>query len=207
MKNSKLTQKFVLLFAFVTLFSCVEDSDYSIPDQATACVETDLTANATIAEVKALYDGSIVQIEEDMVIEGFVVSNDRSGNFFKTLQFQDAIENPTEGFQIDLDVSDLYLMYPVGSRVLISVKGLYLEDYNGVLKLGGIYEQSSGSIAVGRLDAARWKNHVSGTCDEIKTITPTTTSIAEITDAMINTLITVQNTQVDVSNLCQTYAV
>ncbi len=207
MKNNKLTRKLLLLFAFVTLFSCVEDSDYGIPDQATACVETSLTVNATIAEVKALYKGSIVQIEDDMVIEGYVVSNDQSGNFFKTLQFQDAIENPTEGFQIDLDVSDLYLLYPVGSRVLISVKDLYLDNYNGVLKLGGIYEQSSGSIAVGRLDAARWKNHVSGTCDEIKTITPTSTSVADITDAMINTLITVQNTQVDVANLCQTYAV
>lgn len=207
MKNSKHTQKFLLLFAFITLFSCVKDSDYSIPDQATACVDSELTANATIADVKALYKGGIVQIDKDMVIEGYVVSSDESGNFFKTLQFQDAINNPKEGFQLDLDVSDLYLMYPVGSRILISVKDLYLDDYNGVLKLGGIYEQSNGSIAVGRLDAARWKSHVIGTCDDLKSVTPTETSVANITDAMINTLITIKDIQVDVSNLCQTYAV
>jgi len=131
-------------------FSCVKNRTFE-PLQSN-CTET-LTANATYAEVKNLYVDQTLQIQDDFIIEGYVISSDEAGNFFSTLYLQDRAVNPTEGFQIEIDLRDSHLFYSVGSKIYIKLKGLYLGRSKGVFKLGATFT-SFGNVSVGRLPAS-----------------------------------------------------
>src|SRR5690625_7766358 len=81
-KNLKLT-----LIAVLVLFSinsCVKDDDWSLPP--VQCAD-DWTTNMTLEELFAMVDatGEILTFEEEKIIEGYVVSSDSTGNFFKTV--------------------------------------------------------------------------------------------------------------------------
>lgn len=91
------TIKFIISLIIATsLFTgCVSDDDYSIPK--IDCNSPQVTANTSITEVKALYKGSVTQVTDDLVIEGYVTSSDETGNIYQTLTIQDKPENPTQG--------------------------------------------------------------------------------------------------------------
>ena len=93
-------------------------------------------ATNTIAELKALYAGVPLVIQESMILEGVVVADDSSGNFYRALIVQDQ----TAGIEVRFAVSDLYNDYPMGRQVFIQCKGLTLSNYNGVLQLGEVPE-------------------------------------------------------------------
>jgi len=205
MKTNKIIKLFLGLFLFVgVVMSCVQDDEYDTP--TISCIEPSIAVNATIADVKALYSGSVIQIKTDMIIEGYVVSNDEAGNFYRTLHFQDALENPTQGLQLDVDLQDMYTTYQVGRKIYINLNGLYLDNYAGVLKVGGLYELSNGSLAVGRLDAEKAKTALFRACAEPATVTPKVVTMAGLTDSMINTLIKLENVEIAPASLCQNYA-
>jgi DNA/RNA endonuclease YhcR with UshA esterase domain len=98
--------------------------------------------NATIAGLKSLFTGTLMQISADSVIEGVVSANDESGNIYKTIYIQDN----TGGIEVKLDKYDLFQDYPVGQKVAIKCKDLYLGEYGGVTQLGYIYNGSIGRI-------------------------------------------------------------
>ena len=126
--------KKVLFFLLVlVLMGCVKDKSF---DPILTNCEADLSSNATFAQVKSLFQGKLVQIQEDLIIEGYVVSSDKAGNFFSVLHFQDSPTNPTEGFQIEIDLFESHLLFEPGSKILVKTKGLYLGQSRGVFKLG-----------------------------------------------------------------------
>jgi len=88
-----------------------------------------LTANATISQIKALHTigNSANLITDSLVIEGIVVSSDEAGNFYKQLIIQD----DSAGIELRIEMSNLYNDYPVGRRVWVKCKGLYVNDYEG----------------------------------------------------------------------------
>jgi hypothetical protein len=116
----------------VTLFfsSCVKDKFDEPPVDGPF---PDITANITIRDLKNLYTGSVVQITDDLIIEGVVVADDRSGNFYKTMVIQDS----TAGISIRLDRTNLFTDYPIGRKVYINCKNLYLGAYRNLIQLGG----------------------------------------------------------------------
>ena len=89
---------------------------------------SNIKANTTIAALKALHQvGSApVKITEDLIIEGIVISDDRAGNFYKSLVIQDE----TGGIEVRIDAVSLFLDYPRGSKVWVNCKDLYLDDYS-----------------------------------------------------------------------------
>jgi len=167
---------------------------------------SDLEANATFAQVKSLYQGTIMQIQEDLVIEGYVVSSDRAGNFFSVLHFQDSPSDPTEGFQIEIDLRDNHLIYPEGSKILIKLKGLYLGKSKDVFKLGGTFS-GFGAIAVGRLPALKVPEHLFPSCDETLPITPNIVSILDLDATLTNTLVRFQDVEIISQELDSFFAV
>ncbi|MDX1327166.1 MAG: DUF5689 domain-containing protein, partial [Arenibacter sp.] len=182
----------VLVFGLWVFFGCVKDPDYKMPE--TNCTNN-LTANASYAEVKGLYVDKTLQIQEELIIEGYVNSSDQSGNFFGVLHFQDRPANPTEGFQIELDVRDTHLFFPVGSKILIALKGLYLGKSKGGYKLGGQFT-SFGNISVGRLPATVMDRHLYRDCADIVTIEPKTLEIEEVDERYANTLVRFKDLEV-----------
>ncbi len=94
----------------------------------------DIVANITIKDVKARYtSGPPVAITDDAVIEGIVSCDDKSGNYYQQIAIQDA----TGGVLLRLAGNNHYNNYPVGRKVWVKLKGLYLGQYSGTLQFGG----------------------------------------------------------------------
>ena len=93
-----------------------------------------LVANTTIQNLKTRYTiGQAVPINDDVIIEGVVSCDDRSGNYYQQIALQDG----SGGILLRLAGSGHYANYPVGRKLYVKCKGLYLGQYNGTLQLGG----------------------------------------------------------------------
>lgn len=94
----------------------------------------DIVANISIKDVKARYtSGPPVAITDDAIIEGVVSCDDKSGNYYQQIAIQDS----TGGVLLRLAGSNHYNNYPVGRKLLVKLKGLYLGQYGGTLQFGG----------------------------------------------------------------------
>ena len=103
-------------------------------DQPAPSGDPGIVATISIKDLKTRYTaGAAVAIQDDQVIEGVVVCDDRSGNYYQQIALQDA----TGGILLRLGSANLYNTYPVGRKLFVKVKGLYLGQYSGTLQLGG----------------------------------------------------------------------
>jgi hypothetical protein len=93
----------------------------------------------------------LIKITGDYIVKGVVSANDKSGNLYKKL----FIQNATAGIAIDIDGTYLYTVYPIGQKVFIKCKGLYIGHYGGEIQLGDIY---NGEIA--RISPAKIEDHI-----------------------------------------------
>jgi len=119
----------VVLIASLAITSCKRE--YTEPPVLGA---PDIVANISIADVKARYNSGLpVEITDDAVIEGIVSCDDRSGNYYQQIAIQDA----TGGVLLRLAGSNHYNNYPVGRKIFVKLKGLFLGQYNGTLQFGG----------------------------------------------------------------------
>ena len=196
-------QGLLITFLGLAILSCVKDRNFDPP--VSSCV-SDLEANTTYAQVKELYQEETFQIQEDLIIEGYVVSSDAAGNFFSVLHFQDKPNNPTEGFQIEIDMRDSHLFYPAGSKILIKLKGLYLGQSKDVFKLGGVFT-SFGNISVGRLPSTVIDEHIFVSCNEVSTLQPTIVSIENLEETLTNTLVQFNDLEILEDELDQPFAI
>jgi len=175
----------MMLMATTMLFACVKDRNFDPPQ---SICDIELVANTTYSEVKKMYTGDTFQIQEDLIIEGYVISSDAAGNFFSVLHFQDSPQNPSEGFQIEIDQRDSHLFYPVGGKIYIKLRGLYLGKSKDVFKIGGVFT-SFGNVSVGRLPTTVVNQHVFLSCDEKVDTQATQVSIGDLSKNYTNTLV------------------
>jgi hypothetical protein len=138
-------QLFSLLFIGLTLMvitSCVKKTFDDPPDQLN--YDPKLTVTHTIWDLKQkFYTNGPGFITEDITIYGIVNADDRSGNLYKQVIIQDS----TSGIVLMLGRSSgLYLDYPIGRKVYVKCKGLYLGAYGNFIQLGGGYDQVGASI-------------------------------------------------------------
>ncbi|TYP99606.1 hypothetical protein C7447_101206 [Tenacibaculum adriaticum] len=201
MKTKNIIKLIIVIVVFVFTFSaCVEDSDYQIPD-ATTVQDPGLVVTNTIQSVKDMYQGSVVDfsILGDLIIEGYVVSSDETGNIYKTISIQDKPVDPTAAIQLAVDAVDMYTFYEVGRKVYVKLSGLGLEDNNGVLEIGAL----TGTV-VDRISSTSYKNHIVRSI-EVTTIQPLILpSINSVNDSYLNMLVQFENIQA--SNQDETYA-
>ncbi len=140
--------KKIIYFAFfftlaAGLSSCVDQEFEEPPTDGTPL---DKEANTTISELKALYvPGRITKIEDEIIIRGVVVADDRSGNFYRSFVFQDE----SGGIEVLINLTDYYNFFPIGRELAIDCQGLYLGEYNGVVQLGGYTYLEGGSQQLG----------------------------------------------------------
>jgi hypothetical protein len=97
-------------------------------------VDPQIVANTSIKALKAKHTvaGAYDVITDNIIIEGVVIANDKSGNLYKQLFIQDS----TGALQILLDANSLYGTYPVGRRIFVRCKDLCISDYNATPQLG-----------------------------------------------------------------------
>ena len=197
------SNKYFLIIIVVMLFSCVKNRDFNAPELE--CSASNFTF-ITISELKNMYNGDTFQIQEDLVIKGYVISSDKEGNFFNTIYFQDESSNPSEGMQIELELRDSHLFFDVGQQIIIKLKGLYLGKSNDTYKIGGVFT-SFGNRSVGRLPKNVVFDHVLVSCEPNNGIVPTLAVISELNDAMLNTLVVINSVEIKQEELEKTFAV
>lgn len=169
---------------------------------------TNVTANTTIAELKARHTvmGAFDQIvsDEDIIIKGIVIGDDRSGNLYKTMVIQDA----TGGIQVLVDLNNFYNSYPIGREVFIKCNGLYLSDYAGLIQLGGGI-QAGTRPSLSDIPAARVGNVIlKGTLNNV--VTPATVTVGQLGTSMqnkyINTLVKLEGFRFAAADFGKTFA-
>jgi len=195
--------KFSFLYLIGALFlfnACVDDEFDTPPEDG---VPADITANTTIAELKAMHTlGSFEEIKDDIIVSGIVIADDRSGNFFRQLVIQDT----TAGIELRINETDLFNEYGVGRRVYVRCQGLWLGDFNGVTQLGaGLEPDDRGGFEISRIPAVLLRDFlVKGLFNQ--TVTPRVTTIAGLRSSDISTLVTIEDAQFLLATCERTYA-
>jgi hypothetical protein len=132
----------IVVLLLLSITSCKKDNF----DEPPASPSPDIVANLTIAELKALYTGgSPITVNDDIIIEGTVIGDDRTGNIYKQI----IIDDGTAGIPILIESYDLYGLYPEGRKIYVKCKGLVLGTYGGVTQMGGY----ANGVDVGRIPA------------------------------------------------------
>lgn len=199
---------------FLTLGSCVKSDDYETP--VVTCTNTLGNVNHTLAELSARAKQNATEadiIAEDFVVEGYVASTDVTGNIYKQIFIQDSPENPTIGFEIDVDNSYLYTDWPVGAKVKLNVKGLVAVKYNGANKIGQFDPTYQGSGQVGRINPTKLSKYMARECGTdgfpvLAKMVPkefSSISAALASTANINTLVKINNVQFNTPELTKNF--
>lgn len=177
----------------VLFFSACVQEDFDVPDIVIPVVDFD--SNLSIADLKAGYTGVLDSIGEDTIIQGIVVANDESGNFYKTIVIQDE----TAGIEIKIDRYDMYTEFKVGQKVFIKCRGLYLGDYGGLVQIGYIYDNDIGRIPDILVDNHVFRDSLPGVAP-----TPVTLTIPALSPTYTSMLIRLDS--VHFVEVGQTYA-
>lgn len=210
-KIKSLSGLFALLFLVA---SCVQDDDFAVPDISITEPEIPQAQITTFKAVKSLYEQAVnngnslgvFDDETDLYIEGYVVSSDRSGNFFEELIIQNKTDDsspdndPRLGFRVCINVSSLSDTYQFGQKVYVKLSGLAIGEENGVITIG-----KEDGVNVGQIQAAEYKNIILRS-NEIAEIAPKTVGLANLTDMDQNTLIQLDDMQLNRFEMGATYA-
>ncbi len=190
MKTISIFKYVAILFIALSFSSCVEDNDFTIPNTG----EDKNYANLkSLSEIAALYSNRIVDINEDITTSGYVISDDRERNFYKTVIIQDKPENPTIGFEIKINETNLGADYGVGRKIYINLKNLSIgKDFRTQSFQIGV----RGGSRMYSISENNYKKHIERS-SEIVNITPTVLKTNELTNAHVNTLVKLNDLQSD----------
>ncbi len=183
---STIFKSFVVTIAASTLLTgCIKDkfdSPAEVIDQ-----DPNLEVNLTIEQLKNLYKTEPVEITEDYIITGTVISDDQQGNVYQTLIIQD--ETGGVGFRIQRP--DLFTDYPFGRKVYVKLKGLWVGAYNNLIQVGAGSDGSGGVTIIPAALAADYV--VKGPRNQ--TVTPLEITIDELSSKYQNMLIKLKDVQ------------
>ena len=200
----------ITTLGITVLNSCVKSDDYSVPP--ITCTDKFPATNHTLSELPNIAKVKPTQadiITSDYIVEGYVSSSDQSGNIYKALYLQDKPENPTQAVEIDIDGSNQYVNYPLGSKIRVNLKGLVVQATSNNIKIG-TYDPD---YPIGRINPNRLKDYIARVCSsEGKAVITQMVPVVydNINDALqpqnINKLITIKGVQFDDAELSKTFA-
>ncbi len=172
-------------------------------DEPPAFIAPNISANNSIKALKAMHTmGGLEQINTDMIISGIVVGDDKSSNLYKQICIQDS----TGGITVNLGGSNLYVDYPVGRKIFIKCKGLYISDYNRLIQIGMIDNSSPSSPSLTAIPTTLFDTFlVKGSLGN--TIIPRPISINQLSDSLQSMLIQIKDSvQFAATDTALTYA-
>ncbi|WP_157814065.1 DUF5689 domain-containing protein [Olleya sp. Bg11-27] len=208
MKTYKVAWLIVSLFVCI---SCVEDDNFDIPmslsgitaypnDQAqfnsiNAVLGNFGTGTGDPVTYEAVAEGVL-----EKYTEGYVVSSDEGGNFYKQLVIQDAPENPTAAIVIQVDKNPMFTQYEFGRKVYVKLNGLAVGESNGVIQLGRL---EGGQIA--RIPSTQVTEYIKRT-DEVAAVIAKEVSIVDFSDGLESQYIRLNNMTFADDHMGQTFA-
>ncbi len=191
MKTLNLKNALLVVFNMLFLAACISDDEFDLPN--TTIQKPNI--KGTIVSIGAVL-GNYNQTEKtitfqdtDNIMEGYVISSDEGGNFFKKLILQDQPENPTAGISIQVDRTPLFTKYELGRKVYVKLDGLSVGLLNGVIQLGRL----EGNTIV-RIPPSDINNHIIKS-DEVARIVPKPISICHLSNTLENLFIRLDDVQ------------
>ena len=195
MKLNVLKPAAIALLTAFAITSCVKDNDYDIPDPNGKKPLPDYSGQVvSFANVLTKVTASVATYTADEAIEGYVISSDEGGNFYKKIYIQNADKN--QGLSVAIDKSGLYTEFPVGAKVQLRLKDLTTQLNNSAIEVGhGTYTAKSGRVSVGTMAEVIYKKHLFDTGERktVAELAKVSNSIQEVsTDAHVDQLITLK---------------
>jgi hypothetical protein len=195
MKLNVLKNTAIAFISLCTVMSCVKDDDYELPDNKK--VLPAFTGKVvSFSDVASRTTTSIKTYSGDEAIEGYVISSDEGGNFYKKIYIQN--EDKTQALSVALDKSGIYTEFPIGAKVQLRLKGLTTQLNNAITEVGyKIYKnEKSGRESVGSMAEAIYKTHLYDMGGERKTLASLAKEVTSIetvkNDAHVGQLITLK---------------
>ena len=195
MKLNVLKPAAIALLTAFAITSCVKDDDYDIPDPNGKKPLPDYSGQVvSFANVLTKVTASVATYTADEAIEGYVISSDEGGNFYKKIYIQNADKN--QGLSVAIDKSGLYTEFPVGAKIQLRLKDLTTQLNNSAIEVGyGTYTAKSGRVSVGTMAEAIYKKHLFDTGERktVAELAKVSNSIQEVsTEAHVDQLITLK---------------
>ena len=188
---------FALLSSVALVFSCVDD----VPSTPSIlCREPVMVTNSSLLATKDRAGFGTVLFEEDLVVSGYVVSDDTSGNHYKLLYLQDAPENPKVSLPVLIDQTQLHAHYPVGRKVFLKLKGLSIGYRFGVLSLG---VNQGGTLAP--IHSSKIDEHLFRSCEQVP-IVPKKVTLSELNTSMVGMWVVLEHMQFAAKERGNSYA-
>ncbi|WP_233861474.1 DUF5689 domain-containing protein [Tenacibaculum piscium] len=179
----------VIIFLISIFTSCIKDDDFKIPSLKNQKEYQNITS---LKEIADLYKGKLVEFKDEITTYAYVNSSDREGNFYKSLFVQDAPENPTIGFEIKINDTKLNQRYAVGRKIILKLKGLFLnKNKDGSYQLGAENAFGNGIYGIGVHDYVKFIDRT----PEIDSIIPITLKSDELTEKHQNILVKITDIQ------------
>jgi len=178
-----------IIVAFsVTLNSCVKDTDYDTPQ--ISCEEPQIPANqlttigTVIDEWNNLNGTDILEFADEsatpLYLTGYVVSSDRTGNYYKEIYLQDDPTNPQHALVLKVDMRSLFTKYDLGRKLYIKLNGLGLNMSRGEMQIGKI----DGGNIVNILEN-KAKEAIKRSCAPVQITPKALASVNDITTDMV----------------------
>jgi hypothetical protein len=197
-KQNKFHQTIAVLLFSILAFACLDDTTFSSP--TIDCTAPEIVATNMIQQIKQLYQyGSAAPIDDDLIIEGIVISTDEFGNTYKSLTLQDSWEDPTAGIKLAIDKTHLYTKYEIGRKVYVKLKGLAIGFMYGSLYIGKI---KNGELD--RIPGFDLNDHLVRSCD-VTDVIPKKISIENLAIENTDMLIQLDGVQFNEMDLNKTY--
>ena len=196
MKLNLLKPTAIALLSLFAITSCVKDDDYEIPNPSGEKPLPPFSGKVVTFDVAtAQATNTVVTYGADEAIEGYVISSDEGGNFYKKIYIQN--EEKTKGVTVVINKSGLYTEFPLGAKVQLRLKGLTSQANNGGVDFGdGIYQGNNNRTGVGQMSEATYKKHLfekGGTRKTLAELAKADTSINTLkVEANVNQLITLK---------------
>ncbi|MDZ4072378.1 MAG: DUF5689 domain-containing protein [Sediminibacterium sp.] len=160
-------------------------------------------ANISITEIKRLHiTNNFEKINDDLIIEGIVTANDRTDNFYKSIVIQDS----TAGITVRLDGFSLFNIYPIGRKIFIRLKGLWLGDYGGMIQLGAGVNRSNPQFPELIPIPQPLFDRVIIKGDLNQNVLPIKLKIQDLNDSLQSMLVTLTQVEFDHSDTAKPYA-
>jgi len=141
------------------------DKDWSDPETPISQImgnnNIQETKVITIQELRTMYkneftvDSLYKEIKQNIQIKGIVTGNDVQGNMYNEISIQDS----TGGIFIGIAQGGVAGYLPLGTEILVDLKGLYAGNYRKGATIGTLYTDKDGETSVSRMNRFLWKNH------------------------------------------------
>jgi Family of unknown function (DUF5689) len=204
---------FIVLFTLSLFSSCVNDV-YDIPKDCTNDA-VGLAKTKEVADIWAVAINPIVTppsvvpqtpiYTADDIIEGYVISSDEGGNFYKSMYVQPL--DGSKGFNFSINEGNVYTQkFQPGKKVFLKLKGLAYANPSSFARGLTFGAPPTDKYVVDRLSTVEFKKHLIPSCDIISEdliVHPVTLSQA-MSDTYLNTLVEISDVQFKTD--CATYS-